>query len=74
MLDRRCASLLKIINNECQNSGYKIFSVEELILSMPNGLTLESYEIIECIKILANHEYISVKYQDDSADYLLRSF
>lgn len=66
MLDRRCLALLEIINAECQNSTYKIFAVRELVLSMPERFGIDENGICECLKTLFDHEYISVKYQDDS--------
>ena len=66
MLDRRCLALLEIINAECQNSTYKIFAVNELVLSMPAYFGIDENGVNECLKTLFDHEYISVKYQDDS--------
>lgn len=65
MLDKRCFALLKIINDQCADSGYKVFSVDELISAMPNNLGVDSAVIFLCIKSLLEHEYISVKYQDE---------
>ncbi len=66
MLDKRCIALLKVINNECKDSAYKIFSISELSSNMPARLSLESEGLKEALSNLANHEYISVKYQDES--------
>lgn len=65
MLDKRCLALLNIINAECVNSGYKIFSTEQLISSMPTHFNLDSEQIFECISTLSSKEYISIKYQDE---------
>ena len=65
MLDKRCFALLELINQECQNSGYKVFSIEDLILSMPSVFGMDAVGISQCISTLSDHEYISVKYQDD---------
>ena len=66
MLDKRCLSLLNIINAECVGSGYKIFSVQDLISSMPARFGMDADGVNECVKTLADREYISVKYQDES--------
>ena len=66
MLDKRCIELLNIINHECKDSGYKIFSVGELISLMPERFGIDGLGLIECIKTLYEREYISVKYQDDN--------
>ena len=65
MLDKRCLTLLNIINLQCVNSGYKIFSIEDLVLSMPSYLSMDSEQVLQCIKTLTDKEYISVKYQDE---------
>lgn len=65
MLDKRCLALLKIINEQCADSGYKIFSFQELISLMPNHFGVDESVVCLCIKTLIEHEYISVKYQDE---------
>lgn len=65
MLDKRCLALLNIVNGQCESSGYKIFSVDELISEMPAAFGIDELGISECVGTLAEREYISVKYQDD---------
>ena len=65
MLDKRCLSLLNIINRECVGTGYKIFSTEDLLTNMPARFGLDNQSVLDCVKSLAEHEYISVKYQDE---------
>lgn len=65
MLDKRCLSLLNIINRECVGSGYKVFDTEYLLSSMPVKFGLDNQSVLDCVKTLADREYISVKYQDD---------
>lgn len=65
MLDKRCLALLKIINEQCADSGYKIFSIQELISLMPNHFGVDESVVYICIKTLTEREYISVKYQDE---------
>ncbi|MBE5753914.1 MAG: hypothetical protein E7340_01070 [Clostridiales bacterium] len=65
MIDKRCFAVLDAINKECQNSNYKVFSVEDLLLSIPAHLGVDNSAFFECINTLCDHEYISVKYQDD---------
>ncbi len=62
MLDKRSFALLNAINNECDNSGYKIFSFDELISNLPIKLMLEREGLIERLNALSNHEFISLKY------------
>ena len=65
MLDKRCLFLLNLINGECVSSGYKIFSFSELALSFPAHLGIDDEGVKECIKVLSEREYVSVKYEDD---------
>ena len=65
MLDHRTLALLDIINLNCNNGGYKVFLIEELISAMPSGFSANEQVILECVEMLKNHQYISVKYQDD---------
>ena len=65
MLDKRCLALLNILNGECQKSGYKIFSITELVCSMPVHFNIDKDGVRECVHLLAEREYISVKYEDE---------
>ena len=65
MLDVRCQALLGVINGECGGSGYKIFETEFLKNSLPKDCRIDEDGIRECIKLLSERDYISVKYQDD---------
>ncbi len=64
MLDERTLALLDIINFECNGSGYKVFFIKDLLSSFPKHLSMEEEGLLECIETLSNHQYISVKYQD----------
>ena len=46
MLDKRCLALLNVINAECLNSGYRVFAIEELVLSMPKHFGVEASEVL----------------------------
>jgi hypothetical protein len=65
MLDKRTLKLLDILNNECQGSGYKVFSLVDLALSLPERLKMDEFGVRECLSVLATREYISVKYEDE---------
>ena len=65
MLDERTFALLNLINLECQNGGYKVFLIKDLIYSM-DKYSFDVYDFLESIERLKNHQYISVKYQDDN--------
>ena len=65
MLDERTFALLNLINLECQNGGYKVFLIKDLIYSM-DKYSFDEFDFLESIERLKNHQYISVKYQDDN--------
>ena len=65
MLDERTFALLNLINLECQNGGYKVFLIKDLLLSM-DKYSLDEFDFLESIERLKDHQYISVKYQDDT--------
>ncbi len=65
MLDHKTDALLDIINLHCQTGGYKVFLIEDLLSAMPSVFGLDEMSLLECIEVLKNHQYISVKYQDD---------
>ena len=65
MLDERTFALLNLINLECQNGGYKVFLIKDLIYSM-DKYSFDEYDFLESVERLKNHQYISVKYQDDN--------
>lgn len=66
MLDERTLKLLDVINHECTGGGYKVFSIEELVLSLPERYKVDVNSIRESINSLSAREYISVKYQDEN--------
>ncbi len=66
MLDKSCLALLNIINAQCENCSYKIFSIDYLQSEMPIELGVDKGQIVKNLLTLSNGDYISVKYQDDS--------
>jgi hypothetical protein len=66
MLDQSAIALLDIINLECNNGGYKVFFTKDLLSLLPAHLFGCEEQVLESIKTLAFHQYISVKYQDQT--------
>lgn len=66
MLDERTRMLLGLINDECLNGGYKVFSVKELIDRLSEAFIVDIETLNESLFILAQKEYISIKYQDEN--------
>lgn len=71
MLDYRTLSLLDIINSNCQSGGYKVFLINDLISAMPSAFKVDEQVILDCLEALKNHQYVSIKYQDDDEVCLL---
>ena len=65
MLEYKTKALLDIINIHCQNGGYKVFLIKDLISAMPKAFDVDEEAMLECLENLKNHQYISIKYQDD---------
>ena len=65
MLDHRTDALLDKINLHCQTGGYKVFLIEDLLSAMPSAFGIDETALLDCLDVLKNHQYISVKYQDD---------
>ena len=65
MLDEMTFALLNAINLECQNGGYKVFAIKDLLFLM-GKYSFDEYDLLESVERLKNHQYISVKYQDDN--------
>ncbi len=65
MLDKRCFALLEYLNRQCLNTGYKVFSNEELIGVLPAEYGMDIDSLKECLKDLAEREYVSIKFLDD---------
>lgn len=65
MLDKRSLFLLNAINAQCLDSGYRVFDLKELLCYMPEHFGMQLEELINCVKALAEREYVSVKYLDD---------
>ena len=70
MLDKKSLALLKTIISQ-SDGGYKVFSTEELCLNTPKQFNMDANEFNDCINVLVENEYISVKYQDDNEICLL---
>ena len=64
MPDKRSLALLDSINDACSSSGYKVFSVEELVSAFPVVYGMDKEGVAECLKTLSEHDYVSVKYMD----------
>ena len=65
MLDGRGKSLLKAVNEMC-GGGYKVVSFAELAERLPQYYGMNEEDVKFGLSVLSAHDYVSVKYQDDS--------
>ena len=65
MLDRLSLVLLNIINDECSDSGYKVFSIDDVMQSFPTRFKVEEEGVRESLNNLSAREYVIVKYEDE---------
>lgn len=65
MIDAKSFALLKVLDSECSGQGYKIFSIDELRLSLPEEYGFTADGVREALKTLSERDYVSVKYEDE---------
>ena len=65
MLDKRTGALLAALNALCENGGYKILSLKDILGKMPPELHAEESDVRSGLCALREREYIRVKYEDD---------
>lgn len=66
MIDKRTGELLNLLNGYCAGGSYKILSVGELLAGLPKKLGMDEDALRESLKVLQEHEYIRVKYEDET--------
>lgn len=65
MLDTKTNLVLKIIQRECKNGGYKIVDKNDIISALPNKFRCDIDELDHITSYLERQDYISIKYDDD---------
>lgn len=66
MLDIKSNLVLKILQKECKNGGYKIVDKADIISAMPAKYRVDEEGLDHIITYLERSECIHVKYDDDS--------
>ena len=64
MLDKRSKSALRYFVQECNEGGYKILEVDDILAALPKKYKADEEVVSQIVKYLENGEYISVKYAD----------
>ena len=65
MLDLKSNLVLKILQKECRNGGYKIIDKSDIISAMPAKQRVDEDGLENIITILENNECVHVKYDDE---------
>ena len=65
MLDKRGIVLLKFLYTACNQSGYKIFSIKEIMESVSKQVPFDAESVQNYIDELVKRELISVRYEDE---------
>ena len=65
MLDTKSSLILKILQKECKNNGYKIIEKNDIISALPNKYRCEYDELDNITSYLERQDYISIKYDDE---------
>lgn len=66
MLDSRSNLVLKILQKECKNGGYKIIDKNDVISAMPSKFRCDFDELDHITSYLERQDLISIKYDDDN--------
>ena len=66
MLDTKTNLILKILQKECKNGGYKVVDKADIISALPSKYRIDEEELDHIITFLERSECIHVKYDDDN--------
>lgn len=66
MLDTKSNLVLKVLQKECKNGGYKIIDKNDVISALPSKYRCDIDELDHITSYLERQDLISIKYDDDS--------
>lgn len=66
MLDTKSSLILKIIQKECKNGGYKIIDKNDIILSLPTKFRCDIDELDHIMTYLERQDLVAIKYDDEN--------
>lgn len=65
MFDKLTTELLKILNDFCKDSTYKVLSKREIINKFPTKIKIDDDYLSQMLGHLAQRNYLDIKYFDD---------
>lgn len=65
MLDTKSRLVLSILYQEAKNGNYKIFELQDIIMSLPKRYRMETQSVRNILNHLERQDIISIKYDDE---------
>ena len=65
MLDTKSRLVLSILYQEAKNGNYKIFELQDIIMSLPKRYRMDTQTIKNILNHLERQDIISIKYDDE---------
>ncbi len=65
MLDTKSRLVLSILYQEAKNGNYKIFELQDIIMSLPKRYRMETQTVRNILNHLERQDIISIKYDDE---------
>ena len=65
MIDTKTKLVLSILSKEAKTGGYKVFEIQDIIMSLPRHYRMDKDAIKHILTHLERQDIISIKYEDD---------
>ena len=65
MLDTKSRLVLSILYQEAKNGNYKIFEIQDIIMSLPKRYRMDTQSVKNILNHLERQDIISIKYDDE---------
>ncbi len=65
MLDTKSRLILSILYQEAKNGNYKIFELQDIIMSLPKRYRMDTQTVKNILNHLERQDIISIKYDDE---------
>lgn len=65
MLDTKSKLVLSILYQEAKNGNYKIFELQDIIMSLPKRYRMDTQSVKNILNHLERQDIISIKYDDE---------
>ena len=65
MIDTKTRLVLSILAKESKSGGYKVFEIQDIIMSLPRHYRIDKDGVKHILAHLERQDIISIKYEDD---------